>query len=77
MALWKITARISGTAPCKNKRQKVEKGMFIETSTISSTPPINIVKERETLASLFMNKYGIEIDPRCVVGAYFTCEKIG
>ena len=27
MALWRIIAKSSTNAPCKNKRQKIEKGM--------------------------------------------------
>lgn len=77
MALWKISVKNSGNAACKNKRQRLEKGMFIETSTMSSTPPIGIPREQPVLAKLFMNKYGIEIDPRCMSRAYFDCEKIG
>lgn len=40
MALWRIVVKNSGNAACKNKRQRLEKGMFIETSTMSTTPPI-------------------------------------
>jgi len=61
MALWRIVVKNSGNAACKDKRQRLEKGMFIETSTMSSTPPIGITREQPMLAQLFMNKYGIEI----------------
>lgn len=36
MALWRIVVKNSGNAACKNKRQRLEKGMFIETSTTST-----------------------------------------
>ena len=29
MALWRISAKNSGNAACKDKRQRLEKGMFI------------------------------------------------
>ena len=77
MALWRITAKYSNNAPCKNKRQKLEKGMSIETSTMSTTPPLGLTKERPMLAQLFMNKYGVEIDVNHMNSSYFTCEKIG
>ena len=35
MALWRIVVKNSGNAACKNKKQRLEKGMFIETSTVS------------------------------------------
>ncbi|MCQ2129270.1 MAG: DUF6140 family protein [Bacteroidaceae bacterium] len=77
MALWKITVRTSTNAPCKNKRQKLEKGMFVETSTMSSSKPLGQVREHPMLAQLFMSKYGIEIEPRSMNLSYFTCDKIG
>ena len=40
MALWRIVVKNSGNAACKDKRQRLEKGMFIETSTVSPIPPI-------------------------------------
>ena len=57
MPLWKITAKYSNNAPCKNKRQKLEKGMFVETSTASTTPPLGQTREHPMLAQLFMSKY--------------------
>ena len=69
MALWRIVVKNSGNAACKNKRQRLEKGMFIETSTTSTTPPIGVTRE--------MNKYGIEIDPHHMNRSYFDCDKIG
>ena len=77
MALWRIVVKKSGKAACKDKRQRLEKGMFIETSTMSSTPPIGITREQPMLAQLFMNKYGIEIDYHHMNRSYFDCDKIG
>ncbi len=77
MALWKISVKNSGNVACKNKRQRLEKGMFVETSTTTTTPPIGVPRDQPMLAQLFMSKYGIEIDPRHVNRSYFDCEKIG
>ena len=56
--------------------QWIEKGMFIETSTRSSMSPLDINRERPLLARLFMNKYGIEIDPNRMNESYFKCENV-
>ena len=37
MALGRIVVKNSGNAACKDKRQRLEKGMFIETSTVIVT----------------------------------------
>ena len=50
MALWKISVKRSGNAACKDKRQRLEKGMFVETSTASTTPPIDVTREQTTHA---------------------------
>lgn len=75
MALWKISVKNSGNAACKNKRQRLEKGMFVETSTATTTPPIGVTREQP--AQLFMSKYGIEVDTHHMNRSYFDCEKIG
>lgn len=77
MALWRIVVKNSGNAACKNKRQRLEKGMSIETSTTSTTPPIGVTSQQAMLAQLFMNKYSIEIDLHHMNRSYFDCEKIG
>ena len=76
MALWKISVKTSTNAPCKNKRQKIEKGMFIETSTASTTPPLGQPRERKGLMQLFLNKYGIEIEESHMNMSYFVCERV-
>lgn len=76
MALWKITAKYSNNAACKDKKQKLEKGMFVETSTMTSTPPLSVQREQPMLAQLFVSKYGIEVDPKHMNNAHFTCEKV-
>ena len=77
MALWRIVVKNSGNAACKDKRQRLEKGMFIETSTVSPIPPIGVARERPMLAQLFLNKYGIEVNVQNMNSGYFNCEKIG
>ena len=56
MALWRIVVKNSGNAACKDKRQRLEKGMFIETSTVSPVPPIGVSSQRSLLVQLFLNK---------------------
>ena len=73
MVLWRIVVKNSGNAACKDKRQRLEKGMFIETSTVSPIPPIGGSRERPMLA----NKYGIEVNVQNMNSGYFNCEKIG
>ncbi len=77
MALWKISVKNSGNAACKNKRQRLEKDMFVETSTTTTIPPIGVTREQPMLAQLFMSKYGIEVDTHHMNRSYFDCEKIG
>ena len=72
MALWKISVKNGGNAACKNKRQRLEKGMFVETSTATTTPPIGLTREQPMLA-----QYGIEVEPRFMTRSHFDCEKIG
>ena len=50
MALWRIVVKNSGNAACKDKRHCLEKGMFIETNTVSPIPPIGVSRERPMLA---------------------------
>ena len=77
MALWRIVVKNSGNAACKDKRQRLEKGMFIETSTVSPVPPIGVGSQRSLLVQLFLNKYGIEIATQNMTRSYFDCDKIG
>ena len=50
---------------------------FVETSTASTTLPIDVTREQPMLAQLFLSKYGIEIAPYCMTRSYFDCEKMG
>lgn len=76
MALWRISVKYSSNAACIDKRQRLEKGMFVETSTASSAPPINLPREQSMLAQLFMSKYGIGVEPIHMNQAFFICERI-
>lgn len=38
MALWKISVKNCSNAVCKNKSQRLEKGMFVETGALSPGP---------------------------------------
>lgn len=77
MPLWRILVKNSGNAACKDKRQRLEKGMFIETSTVSPVPPIGVSNQRSLLVQLFLNKYGIEVNVQNMNSGYFNFEKIG
>ena len=77
MAHWKISVKNSGNVACKNKRQRLEKGMFVETSTVSTIIPLGQSSEASRLAQLFMSKYGIEVDPKQMNRSNFDCAKIG
>ena len=82
MALWRISVKNSGNTVCKDKRQRLEKGMFVETSTMASTPPIGVQRDLPMLMQLFKNKYGVEIDPHEIDPhhmnrSHFDCDKIG
>ena len=77
MALWKISVKNSGNVACKDKRQRLEKGMFVETSTVSTVIPLGQSSEVSRLAQLFMSKYGIEVDAKQMNRSNFDCAKIG
>ena len=77
MALWKIAVKNSGNVACKNKRQRLEKGMFIETSTVSTIIPLGQACEAPKLAQLFLSKYGIDVDSKQMNRSNFDCIKIG
>ena len=77
MALWRIVVKNSGNAVCKDKKQRLEKGMFVETSTMTATPPIGVPQGQKMLIQQFLSKYGVEIDPRFMTRSHFDCNKIG
>ena len=77
MALWKISVKNSGNVACKNKRQRLEKGMFVETSTESTIIPLGQACEAPKLAQLLLSKYGIEVDAKQMNRSNFDCIKIG
>ena len=74
MPVWKITAKMNRN----NGKQSIEKGMHIEYSTPTTTPPLGHSKYDKQIKSLFLAKYGLDLDifKVPVNGAYFSCEKI-
>ena len=76
MALWKISVKNSGNVAYKNKRQRLEKDMFVETSTVSTVIPLGQSREASMLALLFKSTYGIEVDPKQRNRSHFDCTKI-
>ena len=73
MALWKIEIKQSGII----NGVRIEKGMSVEMATISSTPPLSVSKNYETISLLFKNKYGIDLmAARLIDPSRMTCIKI-
>lgn len=74
MATWRITVKTSG---CTNG-VRLEKGMFVDMVTKTSSRPINS-NPKEThpiIAQLFMNKYGVDVMKANAI-AHMSCDKIG
>lgn len=74
MALWRITVKNPGTV----NGVRLEKGMFVDMVTKTSSRPIN-TNPREThplIAQLFMNKYGVDVLKANAI-PHMSCEKIG
>lgn len=73
MALWKITAILNRN----NGKQNLEKGMFIEVSTPTTTPPLGFSKNDQQIKGQFKSKYGIDLDALGVKinASYFSCTK--
>lgn len=72
MALWKISAKNKWNW---GKGQQLEKGMFIE-MVGNTTPPLNVVANRESIAAAFNSKYSMNLDKSKISISYFTCERI-
>ena len=87
MPLWKISAKNNwnwGTG------KQLVKGMFIEMSTQTTTPPLGQTKNQEAIARAFNTKYSTSFDKSKMTMSYstsfdkskmtmsyLTCEKIG
>lgn len=74
MALWKISAKSDKNWGAK---KNLVKGMFIEMSTASTTPPLNLTKYYDDIARAFNVKYSTDFDKSKIGHSYFVCEKIG
>ena len=72
MAHWKISVKNSGNVACKNKRQRLEKGMFVETSTVSTIIPLGQSREAPMLAQLFMSKGRNGVRHLCALFHFFS-----
>ena len=75
MALWKISVKNSGTI----NGVRIEKGMSVEYVTKTSTQPLQAISQnKEQIAQLFKNKYGVDLLKAGLVNmGRLTCEKIG
>lgn len=74
MPLWKISARNNWNW---GKDKTLVKGMYIELSTLSGTPPLGQTQYQETIAKAFNAKYSTKLDKSKMNGSNFVCEKIG
>ena len=74
MPLWRISVKDSGTF----RGVRLEKGMFVEYATKTSTPPLQgLSQHREPIGRLFMSKYSIDLLKAGLVRmGRLTCEKI-
>lgn len=73
MAQWIITATMNRN----NGKQNLEKGMFVEVSTPTTTPPLGYAQYSSQIKSQFMAKYGVDLDALKVMinASYFSCTK--
>lgn len=74
MALWKISARNNWNW---GAGKNLVKGMFIEMSTQSTTPPLGFNKNWEAIAKAFNTKYATNFDKSQMSPSHLICEKIG
>ncbi|KGN97451.1 hypothetical protein HQ36_05990 [Porphyromonas gingivicanis] len=73
MTLWKIEAKNNWNW---GKGKELVKGMFVETPTPATAPPLGQVKFQETIVRLFNAKYGTKFDKSKINSSYFICTKI-
>ena len=74
MPLWKISAKNNWSW---GSGKQLVKGMFIEMSTQTTTPPLGQTKNQEAIARAFNTKYSTSFDKSKMTMSYLTCEKIG
>ncbi len=74
MPLWKIYAKNNWNW---GKDKMLTKGMFIEMSTPTTTPPLNVSANAETIARAFNTKYSTNFDKSKMNRSYLDCDKIG
>lgn len=74
MPLWKISARNNWNW---GKDMVLTKGMYIELSTQSTTPPVGQSQYQETIAKAFNTKYSTKFDKSKMNASHLVCEKMG
>lgn len=74
MPLWKISARSNWNW---GKDMVLTKGMYIELSTQSTTPPIGQYQYQEIIAKAFNTKYSTKFDKLRMNASHLVCEKMG
>lgn len=74
MPLWKISAKGNWNW---GKDKNLVKGMFIEMSTQSTTPPLGQSANHEAIAESFNTKYSTKFDKTKMTNSHLVCEKIG
>lgn len=73
MALWKIEIKQSGII----NGVRIEKGMFVEMVTNTTTPPLSMSKNFEEIGQLFKDKYGIDlVKARLISQGRMSCIRI-
>ena len=75
MALWRISVKTGGTV----NGVRLEKGMYVECVTTSTSNPLqtNLTKNKPMIGQLFMNKYGVDLEKAGLIStSRLTCEKI-
>lgn len=73
MTLWHISAKNNWNW---GKDQQLVKGMFIEMSTATTTPPLSQSKNHQAIADAFNAKYSTNFDKSKMNNSYLTCEKV-
>lgn len=75
MAQWKIEIKQSGII----NGVRIEKGMFVEYVSSSSTPPLQALsRNKDAIGMLFKAKYGIDVLKANLVNVgRMSCTKIG
>lgn len=74
MPLWKISARNNWNF---GKDMVLTKGMYIELSTPTTTPPLGQTQLQETIAKAFNTKYSTKFEKSKMNSSHLVCERVG